>query len=598
MTQTQPQRDAGEPGRGLLARFARDTRGGFATMLAVAAIPLIAMAGVGVDVARVLSARTDLQASTDNAALALARAPFSGQTTNSGASGACPGGAPSNSNAAPTSFQTQACNWVLTNFNRSDASNLVVTPTSSASQVAVGGAVDVTTTLSGIIGVRTIHVAVNSVVNRSLTQVELALVLDNTGSMNESDGSGSTKDATLKSAAKTLVDTLSASAIASGQANSFKVAMVPFATYVNIKNLAPNLSPGNPTTYPSWMPGVSAYDNDVFGGAVNRFSLLASLQTGWAGCVESRPMPYDAQDTAPTLGAPKTLFVPYFAPDEPDTTLIYSGNGRTYDAYYNNYLADGAGNVSTKQKMANVLKYVGPLKPAGASGNASIWESTYPTNTRGPNKDCANVPLVPLTTDYASVQNAIAALSPAGNTHIPFGMAWGWYMLSPNMPFGATTAYNTPNLYKIVVLVTDGNNTYNQANDCGGNLRCNDEADKNLKSFQDPNDNNGWYNDGFYTGYGYPWQQRITSSASARLDAGMNTRLSALCANMQTAGVILYTVPLLVTDAPTKAILQTCASPSNVGPQGNKYLEAQTGSDLTAAFSNIAGQISALRIAR
>ena len=78
----------------------------------------------------------------------------------------------------------------------------------------------------------------------------------------------------------------------------------------------------------------------------------------------------------------------------------------------------------------------------------------------------------------------------------------------------------------------------------------------------------------------------------------MNTRLSTLCANMQSAGVILYTVPLLVTDAPTKAVLQGCASPANQGPQGNKYLDAQTGADLTAAFSNIAGQISALRIAR
>ena len=595
MTTSQTQRGGRRPG-GLLARFARDTRGGFATMLAVAAIPLIAMAGVGVDVARVLSARTDLQASTDNAALALARAPFSGQTTNSGASGACPGGTPANSNATPTTFQAQACNWVLTNFNRTDASNLVVTPTSTASQVTVGGAVDVTTTLSGIIGFHTIHVAVNSVVNRSLTQVELALVLDNTGSMNESDGSGSTKDATLKSAAKTLIDTLSASAIASGQANSFKVAMVPFATYVNIKNLAPNLNVGNPTTYPSWMPGNSLYANDVFSPAVNRFALFSSLQTTWGGCVESRPMPYDAQDTAPSLAAPGTQFVPYFAPDEPDNTLIYGG--KAYDVFYNNYLPDGVTNVSTKQKMANVVKYLGPLKPAGASGNPSIWETNYPTNTRGPNKDCANVPLVPLTTDYTSVENAIAALSPNGNTHIPFGMAWGWYMLSPNMPFGATTAYNTPNLYKIVVLVTDGNNTYNQGTDCGSSLRCNDEVNNSLQSVQDPKDGGAWYNDGFYTGYGYPWQQRITSSASARLDSAMNTRLPALCANMQTAGVILYTVPLLVTDAPTKAILQGCASPSNVGPQGNKYLDAQTGADLTAAFSNIAGQISALRIAR
>ena len=67
---------------------------------------------------------------------------------------------------------------------------------------------------------------------------------------------------------------------------------------------------------------------------------------------------------------------------------------------------------------------------------------------------------------------------------------------------------------------------------------------------------------------------------------------------MQSAGIILYTVPLLVTDAPTQTLLQNCASPSTTGPQGNKYLNAQTGAQLTADFSNIAGQISALRVAR
>lgn len=593
MTDTQTRRRDGAPGRGLLARFARDTRGGFATMLAVAAIPLIAMAGVGVDVARVLSARTDLQAATDNAALALARAPFSTQQTGSGVQAACP--------TSASNLQTQACNWVTTNFIRSDTSNLKVTPTSTAALVTVLGDVDVTTTLSGIIGFRTIHVEVNSVVNRSLTQVELALVLDNTGSMNDSDGSGSTKAATLKNAANALINTLSASAVASGQANSFKVAMVPFATYVNIKNLAPNLTVGNPASYPSWMPGNSLYSNDVFGSAVNRFTLLAGLRTTWGGCVESRPMPYDVQDTAPSLGAIGTQFVPYFAPDESDSTFTF--NGRTYDSYYNNYLNDGVTNISTQNKMKNILKYSSTLSTSGVSGNASVWEALgYAANTRGPNKDCANVPLVPLTTDYNSVESAINALSPAGNTHIPFGMAWGWYMLSPNMPFGSTTAYTTPNLYKIVVLVTDGNNTYNQATDCASsnlpNLRCNDEVNNGLQSVQDANDGGAWYNDGFYTGYGYPWQQRITSSSSARLDAAMNTRLAALCTNMQNAKVILYTVPLLVTDAPTKALLQGCASPATTAPQGNKYLEAQTGADLTAAFSNIAGQISALRIAK
>ena len=589
MTRARTESGAATPRRGLLARFARDTRGGFATMLAITAIPMIAMAGIGVDVARVLSARTDLQAATDNAALALARQPYSGQQGAAG-DASCP-------TAAPATFQGQACNWVLSNFSRSDVSNLTVAPTASSSQVTVAGAANVTTTLSGIMGVKTIHVVVSSTVNRNLTHVELALVLDNTGSMTESDGSGGTKAATLKTAATALVDTLSASAVTSGQTDAFKVAMVPFATYVNIKNLVGNKNPATDPAITAWMSGTSGYPNDFFNNKADRFALFSSLNTTWGGCVESRPAPYDAQDDSPNKVSPSTMFVPYFAPDEPDDTFVY--NGTTYDSFYNNYLTDDNSSADMRTAMAGTNKYKSPLNTAGVSRHYSIWEAVgyTATNTRGPNKDCANVPLIPLTTDYLSVKSAINALAPAGNTHIPFGLVWGWHLLSPNMPFGSTTGYKAPGVYKIVVLVTDGSNTYNQGGDCAyaSGMRCNDPMNNTLVSQTDASKQ--YINDGFYTGYGYPWQTRITNT-STRIDAAMNTRLTQLCSNMQAAGVILYTIPLLVTDPTTKAMLQGCASPSNVGPPGVKYLEAQTGAQLTQNFKNIAGQISALRVAK
>ncbi|TGS36362.1 hypothetical protein EN827_32280, partial [Mesorhizobium sp. M1D.F.Ca.ET.184.01.1.1] len=44
----------------------------------------------------------------------------------------------------------------------------------------------------------------------------------------------------------------------------------------------------------------------------------------WSGCVESRPYPYNIQDTAASTSTPATLFVPMFAPDETDRTDNYS----------------------------------------------------------------------------------------------------------------------------------------------------------------------------------------------------------------------------------------------------------------------------------
>ncbi len=564
---------------GFLRRFARDTRGGFATMLAVSAVPLIFAAGVGVDVSRMLTARNDLQSATDNAALALARQPYATQT-------------------APV-LQSQADAWVRANFARSDASTPVVSPTADATQVVVAATTDVTTTLGAMMQLPKMHVRVSSTVKRALKKVELALVLDNTGSMTESDGSGSTKAATLKTAATTLIDALSASATASGQADAFKVAMVPFATYVNIKNLAPKLDPQQPTSYPLWMPGTSPYDNDTLPG-VNRFTLLKQMNMQWAGCVESRPMPYDVNDTGPSLATPKTLFVPYFAPDEPDYTYI--GQSGSPDLYGNNYLYDTVtGPASTwYSRQADQTKYLGtPHKP-----RTNYWG--LDNSDWGPNQDCPNVFAQPLSTDYSGVKSAINALAPAGNTHIPFGLAWGWYMLSPNMPFSNAVAYNTPNTYKIAVLVTDGSNTYNTGYNYGCWTYTAGVATGTTATCTTPQHPNGDYSS--YTGYGYVWQKRIAKDGAATGDVGngdttdpassMNDRLVRLCRNMQAAGVILYTVPLRVTDAPTKAMLQACASPNNVGPTGTKYLEAQSGSDLKQAFANIAGQISALRVSQ
>ncbi len=107
----------------------------------------------------------------------------------------------------------------------------------------------------------------------------------------------------------------------------------------------------------------------------NNFTLLSSLKTSsgaavtWGGCVEARPMPYDATDDAASTGTPSTLFVPMFAPDEPDnwncststcsnacadgtascssssSSLVYNG-APTGAQNYNNYLPD-AGDGTT-----------------------------------------------------------------------------------------------------------------------------------------------------------------------------------------------------------------------------------------------------------
>lgn len=574
--------------RAWLGRFGRDRRGGFGIMLALAALPMTIAVGAGFDTSHALTARSDLQNATDEAALSLAHQPYDASTSGQAAA------------------KTSATSWVQANFNRSDSTIASIAAITSPTQVEVKGSATVKLFFASLLKIPSIQVNADSVVNRSLKKVELALVLDNTGSMNESDGSGSTKAATLKNAATTLIDTLSASASASGTANVFQVAMVPFATYVNAKNIVGNKNPDLDPSVRLWMTGSSQYPNDAVNNA-NRFQLLTQLGTTWGGCMESRPAPYDVQDTTPIASSPQTMFVPYFAPDEPDDTIVYSGV--TFDQYYNNYVNDGTTSTSRRTRLVNSSKYTGALKPAGVSGNRSIYEYLGYTgaNTRGPNKDCPDVRMMALSTDFSGTKSAINALAPQGNTHIPLGLAWGWHLLSPNMPFGSNTAYPTTpgspcqvatEVCKIIVLVTDGDNTYNQGGDCGftNGSRCNDQMNSSFQPVTDPN--GSYINDGMYTSFGYPWQQRITTSPTQRMDDALDTRLSLLCKNIKSSGVVLYVVPLLVGAGTTKTTLQGCASGDSVGPSGTKYLDAQTGAQLTQDFANIAGQISALRIAR
>jgi hypothetical protein len=90
------------------------------------------------------------------------------------------------------------------------------------------------------------------------------------------------------------------------------------------------------------LTGVSSISNDNFDSddndttaytaAVDRFALYDALtNVDWDGCVESRPYPYDTDDTPPTAGVPDTFFVPTFAPDNPDS-----------GGFSNNYISDTA----------------------------------------------------------------------------------------------------------------------------------------------------------------------------------------------------------------------------------------------------------------
>lgn len=406
------------------------------------------------------------------------------------------------------------------------------------------------------------NVKANSEVVRSLDRLEIALVLDNTGSMQGK------KLTTLKDAAAALVDKLVEASARSVQTDPLKIALVPFSTTVRVQSTTA-LTNYNATTrtgpgIPTWIDPLGSShwsgttNNDIFSGTskTDRFTMMKNIGQSWAGCVEQRAQPYDIKEDAASSAIPASMFIPYFWPDEPDTN------------HYNNYMNDGgASNLSARDKERRTAKYTGGSM--ARSGAFTLDSTAYGAYSLGPNAGCTLQPVIPLTTSSATIKTGITNMTAVGETNIPLGLVWGWHAVAPSGPLTGGSPYNTPHVRKIIILMTDGDNTMNNPS----------------KS----NESNG----SFYGGLGYIWQKMLgtdTSDGNARADA-IDERLKLLCTAVKDRDIVVYTVRVEVNSG-SSSLLQNCASTTD------KFYDVQDVDDLQAAFDAIAGSIDNLRLAK
>ena len=77
------------------------------------------------------------------------------------------------------------------------------------------------------------------------------------------------------------------------------------------------------------------------------------------------------------------------------------------------------------------------------------------------NNACVTPTIMPLSSDKTALHTTIGTLTANGSTAGHIGIAWGWYMISPNwgglFPSGSQpAAYGAPHTIKAVILMTDG----------------------------------------------------------------------------------------------------------------------------------------------
>ena len=242
----------------------------------------------------------------------------------------------------------------------------------------------------------------------------------------------------------------------------------------------------------------------------------------------------------------------------------YTGGTCTTPGCASYKFTNAQGNSKTFAISNCVTERTGPDAYTDAAPASGWLGRNYPAS----GNPCLASAIMPLSTDRAALKSKIDGLSAAGSTAGHLGLAWGWYMVSPNFASlwptdSQPAAYGTDKLLKVVVLMTDGafNTTY-----CKGVIS------------QDSGSGSGSSAD------------HINCNAP---NGNAFSQAQALCDNMKAEGVIIYTVGFdVAADQAAQAIMTECATDAQ-----HVYLPS-TGAALKDAFHAIGQDISRLRLSR
>ncbi|MFM0349851.1 TadE/TadG family type IV pilus assembly protein [Paraburkholderia sp. RL17-347-BIC-D] len=417
------------------------------------------------------------------------------------------------------------------------------------------------------------------------SQLELVLVLDNTGSMGQyasSDKTQGTKIQGLRTAATGLVND-----ILGVQNNNSYIGLVPFTTMVNVGG---SLLPTG-----SWMTPNFNYNSTN----VSMTAIPGVTGSGWGGCAVE---PRDAgSNLYPKAYAPKDVpgFTPFFY-NVPNT-------GFQVTTYKNT--SGGSDNcvVSSTTKVSGVpltLQSNGSTttcRVGNGVGIAAAWGQATKTNpsthrydqngnVNGTGSPCSIAPVKFLTKDANTLTKAIGNMQAAGSTIIPTGLLWGWRMLSSDWSNDVSNGNGwvssdgtlprpetTQGLQRVAIVLTDGENSIGSADGIMPTPSFNGLSGVGSSALQAPT---------------------VTRSDGSSLIHGSTTSVTdinafqlGVCTAMKNSGIIIYAITF-GSDAASPAAqqaMQSCASPGN-------YYHAPTNATLDAIFQQIAGNLGVLRL--
>lgn len=285
----------------LFTRFARNSDGGATPLLALALLPLLAMTGAAIDYSRAHATRTAIQAALDATGLMLSQEAATLPEADLG---------------------TKATAYFNSLFNRSEAKNVSLSHEFSAPQegsfsLKLTGRAQVPLIFASILGQPDLTVSATSEVLWGIKKLNLALALDNTGSMGSNR-----KMAALKTAAHNLLNTLQAAEKTPGD---IKVSIVPFATDVNVGTHNVNSDWIDWTEWEANNGTCSRSGSTKSKCLANGGTWTPKNRSTWNGCVYDRDQNNDVLNTAPA-GTAATKFRAHQASNCPVPMLPLSQN--------------------------------------------------------------------------------------------------------------------------------------------------------------------------------------------------------------------------------------------------------------------------------
>jgi Flp pilus assembly protein TadG len=243
--------------------FRRADSGNVAMIFAIAMIPIVAAVGMAIDYTRAVNARSAMQAAVDATALMLAQDAAS---------------------LTQAQLSTKASAYFGGLYKHPEVTGISLTATyrtTGGQNVQLDASGSLSTDFMSLVGFPNMSINTTSTATWGSSKLRVALVLDNTYSMNDSG-----KLSALKTSAKSLIDNLSGLSKTNGDVY---ISIIPFNIGVNV---------GTSNKNANWLD----------------WSYLGpSNKNSWTGCVRDRTTTgnYDTSSAAPDTSIINSLFQPF-----------------------------------------------------------------------------------------------------------------------------------------------------------------------------------------------------------------------------------------------------------------------------------------------